>query len=112
MNTVESRPFSWNRICLTASFVLLLLGAVFARASAVQVESVQAKALQQTLSEFKAASQGINSDPPESKSALPIVHATELSLVPRVLGAAHPDQHSPMVHQLRDRLMHAPPASL
>jgi len=109
MNSADIRPFSWLRLGLNAGFVLVLLGAVLARTAATSVDGVYAKALQQTISEFKAASNGLGSDPPETKSALPAATAVLQLPFPRVLGQAHPAQFSPMVHQLRDRLMHAPP---
>lgn len=112
MNLSDNRLFSWRRLCLHAGFVLVLLSAVLARAVATPAEGVHGKALGHAVAEFKVASNGLSSDPPESKSALPVAAAVSQLPLPRVLGQVHSLQFSPMVHQLRDRLMHAPPAAL
>lgn len=112
MNTADFRFSTWLRLCVNASFVLVLLGSAFARAVAVPMEWNSGKALQQTISEIKGVSNGLTSDPPEEKSALPAVSVMVVPSVPQVLGVVHHQQFSPMVHQLRDRLMHAPPIHL
>jgi hypothetical protein len=109
MNTADSRSSLWLRFCINASFVLVLLGAVLAKVAAAPAEWTHGKALQQTISEIKGASNGFTSDPPEVKSGLPAASLVVVPPVPQVLGVVQHQQFSPMVHQLRDRLMHAPP---
>ena len=110
MNPSTFHSFRGLRLCLNAGFILLLVCASYARA--VPVEWGTGKALQQSITELKSAANGLFSDPPESKAAVPQLSESIHSPLPRVLGRAHEQQFNAMVHQLRDRLMHAPPAPL
>ena len=102
----------WLRFCINAGFVLVLVSAVFARASATTLEKANGKAVQHGYSEYKGAANWIDSDPPESKAVCFQTACRKPASVPRVLGQVQVSQFSPMVLQLRDRLMHAPPVVL
>ncbi len=111
--SIDTRHSSrWIRFCINTGFVLVLISAVFARASAVTLEKPNGKVIQPAFSELKCATNGIDSDSPEPKAATAQLERLIASAVPQVLGQAHHQQYSPMVLQLRDRLMHAPPATL
>lgn len=110
MNPSTSAVSPWLRLCLNAGFVLVLVCTSFAKAA--PGEWTNGKALQQSITEFKCASNGLFSDPPESKAVSLFLEHTIVASVPWVLGAAQEQQFNPMVHQLRDRLMHAPPVTL
>lgn len=111
MSTLK-RSSIWFRFLVHTGFILVLAGSVFARASVAAPEWTNGKAVQHTLSEFKCAANWLGSDPPESKAVAVPIRMVAPALVPLVLGEVQQQQYGPMVHQLRDRLMHAPPVIL
>lgn len=112
MNTSGSRSFVWLRFCLYVGLVLVVLGAVSSRIMAVPLDGAKAKVLPQTLSEQAAAKHVIEGDLPEPQPSLLAVHSLAPESLPLAVGKVQVQQFSSMVHRLRDRLMHAPPALL
>lgn len=99
-------PLRWS---LHTLFVLTLVFAVSGKVVSVDKETGGFKGIQHSLTEFKALGNSINGDPPESDQDIHLFEAVSVADAPASLGAARSSQFSPMVHQLRDRLMHAPP---
>lgn len=99
-------PLRWS---LHTLFVLTLVLAVSGKAVSVVQESGGFKGIQHSLTEFKAIGNSINGDPPESDPVIVLSAAVAVADAPASLGVSCALQFCPMVHQLRDRLMHAPP---
>lgn len=112
MNSSIQRTSTWLRLCLNTGFVLVLVSSAFAKAAVTQGELFDGKAMQQAFSEAKFTATWLDSDPPESRATLALPEPLLVLPAPRVLGFVQPQQHASMVHQLRDRLMHAPPVVL
>ena len=113
MKTFGLRASTWLRIGINAGFVLVLLGVLLARATTMPLEQQGFKALQQTLCEIPFASDSLGGDPPDTKNALQSAALlVAVASAPQVLGQSPRQPFHSMVHQLRDRLMHAPPSYL
>jgi len=100
-------PLRWS---LHGLFVLALVLSAWGKVAAPANDGSGFKGIQHSLAELKCIGNSINGDPPESDPVVLVLESVAVADAPATVGIACSRQFSPMVHQLRDRLMHAPPA--